>query len=47
MMSFEDKLKAILRVIEKDNDSSCEYKVYNGQKDALSIFNEIELDTEG
>ena len=46
MMSFEDKLKAVLNVIEKENDSSCEYKVYNGQKDALSIFNEIELDTE-
>ena len=46
MMSFEDKLKAVLSIIEKDNDSICEYKVYNGQKDALSIFNEVELDTE-
>ena len=46
MMSFEDKLKAVLSIIEKDNDSTCEYKVYNGQKDALSIFNEVELDTE-
>ena len=46
MMSFEDKLKAVLNVIEKVNDSICEYKVYNGQKDALSIFNEIELETE-
>ena len=46
MMSFEDKLKAILNVIEEVNDSICEYKVYNGQKDALSIFNEIELETE-
>ena len=46
MMSFEDKLKAVLSIIEKENDSSCEYKVYNGQKDALSIFNEVELDTE-
>ena len=46
MMSFEDKLKAVLSIIEKDNDSTCEYKVYNGQKDALSIFNKIELDTE-
>ena len=46
MMSFEDKLKAVLSIIEKNNDSTCEYKVYNGQKDALSIFNEVELDTE-
>ena len=46
MMSFEDKLKAVLSIIEKENDSTCEYKVYNGQKDALSIFNEVELDTE-
>ena len=46
MMSFEDKLKAVLSIIERDNDSTCEYKVYNGQKDALSIFNEVELDTE-
>ena len=46
MMSFEDKLKAVLSIIEKENDSSCEYKVYNGRKDALSIFNEAELDTE-
>ena len=46
MMSFEDKLKAVLSMIEKDNDSICEYKVYNGQKDALSIFNEVELETE-
>lgn len=46
MMSFEDKLKAVLNVIEKANDSSCEYKVYKGRKDALSIFNEIELEAE-
>ena len=46
MMSFEDKLKAVLSLIERDNNSICEYKVYNGQKDALSIFNEVELEAE-
>ena len=46
MMSFEDKLKAVLSIIEKNNDSICEYKVYNGQNDAISIFNEVELDAE-
>lgn len=46
MMSFEDKLKAVFSLIERDNNSICEYKVYNGQKDALSIFNEVELEAE-
>lgn len=46
MMSFEDKLKAVLSIIEKANDSNCEYKIYKGRKDALSIFNEIELEAD-